>query len=133
MIIDTSVVVEIALRNEGYERYLHAITEAPVRFMSAVSLYETAVVLYAKRRNPDVIPILYDLLKTLKVEIVAFDVTEATSAAVAYVAFGKGIHPAQLNLGDCPAYALAKSKNLPLLFAGNDFSKTDVKVVTVGF
>jgi ribonuclease VapC len=89
-----------------------------VRFMSAVTLYETAVVLYTKRQNPDVITALYELLKTMKVEIVAFDVTEATSAAVAYAAFGKGIHPAKLNLGDCPAYALAKRKKLPLLFAG---------------
>jgi ribonuclease VapC len=131
MVIDTSVLVEIALGNTGYEKYLQAITAAPVRFMSAVTLYETAIVLYTKRRDHDVIAGLYELLKTLKIEIVPFDITEATSAVVAYAAFGKGIHPAKLNFGDCPAYTLAKSKNLPLLFTGDDFVQTDVDVAAV--
>lgn len=63
----------------------------------------------------------------MKVEIVAFDVSDASSAAAAYTVFGKGIHPAKLNPGDCPAYALAKRTKLPLLFKGEDFSKTDTQ------
>jgi ribonuclease VapC len=128
MIIDSSAIVEIALGNEGYEKYLNAIKEAPVRLMSAVNLYETAVVLFKKRGTADAITALYALLQTLRVEIVAFDLPEASSAAAAYTVFGKGFHSAKLNLGDCPAYALAKRKNLPLLFKGDDFSKTDVRV-----
>ena len=128
MIIDSSAIVEIALGNEGYEQYLQAIIEAPVRLMSAVNLYETAVVVFKKRGTADAIPTLYALLNTLKVEIVAFDLLDASSAAAVYTVFGKGIHPAKLNLGDCPAYALAKRKKLPLLFKGKDFSKTDIQI-----
>jgi ribonuclease VapC len=131
MIIDSSVIVEIALGNQGYEKYLDAITGAPVRFMSAVNLYETAVVLFKKRGTTEAITSLYALLKMLKVEIVAFDLPQANSAAAVYTVFGKGVHPAKLNLGDCPAYALAKSRKLPLLFKGDDFSKTDVRSVSV--
>jgi ribonuclease VapC len=128
MIIDSSAIVEIALGNEGYEKYLQAIMAAPVRLMSAVNLYESAVVVLQKRGTADAVSTLFALLKTLKVEIVAFDLSEATSAITAYAEFGKGIHPAKLNLGDCPAYALAKRKKLPLLFKGEDFSKTDIQV-----
>jgi ribonuclease VapC len=131
MIIDSSVIVEIALGNQGYEKYLDAITEAPGRFMSAVNLYETAVVVFKKRGTTEAITSLYALLKMLKVEIIAFDLPQANSAAAVYTVFGKGFHPAQLNLGDCPAYALAKSRKLPLLFKGDDFSKTDIRSVSV--
>jgi ribonuclease VapC len=127
MIIDSSAIVEIALGNKGYEKYLNAIKEAPVRLMSAVNLYETAVVVFKKRGTAEAITTLYALLKTLKVEIVAFELREASLATAAYQVFGKGIHPAKLNLADCPAYALAKAKKLPLLFKGNDFSKTDIE------
>ena len=128
MIIDTSAIVEIVFGHEGYEKYLKAITDAPVRLMSAATLYETAVVVYTKHRNRNAIAALYELLKTLKVEIVPFDVAETNSAIAAYALFGKGIHPAKLNFGDCPAYALAKRKQLPLLFKGEDLSRTDIEV-----
>lgn len=57
------------------------------------------------------------------------DVTEdfARLAGIAYTQWGKGFHPAGLNFGDCFAYALAKEQNCPLLFIGNDFSKTDIR------
>jgi ribonuclease VapC len=59
--------------------------------------------------------------------VLAFDANRATMAFDAYLRFGRGSgHPAQLNLGDCAAYALAQSLNLPLLFKGNDFIHTDV-------
>ena len=67
-------------------------------------------------------------LENLDVRILAFDTNQATIAFDAYRRFGKGSgHPAQLNLGDCAAYALARSLNLPLLFKGNDFIHTDVQ------
>jgi ribonuclease VapC len=131
MILDSSAIIEIALGNPGYERYLDAILEAPVRLMSAVNLYETALVLFQKTGTTEAITSLYVLLNTLKVEIAPFDLTEANAAAAAYTIFGKGVHPAKLNLGDCPAYALAKRKKLPLLFQGDDFAKTDVQKIVV--
>lgn len=131
MIIDTSAVVEIALGGVDGEKYLKAIVNAPTRFMSAVNLYEAAVVVYSKRRDPEAVVRLYELLKILRVEIVPFDSRDATAAAAAYIAFGKGVHPAKLNLSDCPAYALAKREKLPLLFKGEDFIHTNVRPATV--
>ena len=59
-------------------------------------------------------------------EVVAQDRLLAGIARDAFLRFGKGRHPAGLNMGDCAAYALAQSRGLPLLFKGGDFSKTDV-------
>ena len=58
--------------------------------------------------------------------IVALDAQSARSARDAYLQFGKGHHPAGLNLADCFSYSLAKSLNEPLLFKGTDFLKTDI-------
>jgi ribonuclease VapC len=57
------------------------------------------------------------------------DHQQMTAANLAFERYGKGRHPAKLNYGDLFSYALAKSKDLPLLFKGEDFSKTDIVVV----
>ena len=59
-------------------------------------------------------------------EVVAQDADQARLAREAFLGFGKGRHPAALNLGDCAAYALARSRGLPLLFRGEDFVRTDL-------
>ena len=59
-------------------------------------------------------------------EVVAQDAEQANLARQAFLDFGKGRHPAALNLGDCAAYALARSRALPLLFKGDDFTNTDL-------
>ena len=61
-----------------------------------------------------------------ELEIVAHDRELAHIAREAFLRFGKGRHPARLNCGDCASYALAKSLNIPLLFKGGDFAKTDI-------
>ncbi len=66
------------------------------------------------------------LLYEANVAIVPVSVTQAKIAREAFIVFGKGRHPAQLNFGDCFSYALAKQKNEPLLFKGDDFALTDV-------
>ncbi len=66
-------------------------------------------------------------LLTFDPEIVAFDQTQCDAAFAAFEIYGKGINPnARLNLGNCATYALAKSRNLPLLFKGTDFAATDI-------
>lgn len=67
-----------------------------------------------------------ELISEVGVEIITLDVASARAVQRAFANWGKGRHPASLNWGDCFAYALAKKKNVPLLFVGNDFSKTDV-------
>jgi ribonuclease VapC len=62
----------------------------------------------------------------LDLEIVAHDASLALAAREAFLRFGKGRHPAGLNLGDCASYALARVNNLPLLFKGRDFGQTDI-------
>src|SRR5690349_9774371 len=66
-------------------------------------------------------------LEQLGIEIVPFDELQISAALEAYSRYGKGVHSkARLNLGDCVAYALAKSMKVPLLFKGADFTETDV-------
>lgn len=59
-------------------------------------------------------------------QVLAQDEELAQEAREAFLRYGKGRHPAGLNLGDCASYALAKARSLPLLFKGNDFPKTDL-------
>jgi ribonuclease VapC len=77
-------------------------------------------------QNKEVAAEVNALLDALKVNIAAFDHQQATLALAAFARYGKGRHPAALNFGDCCAYALAKSMNLPLLYKGNDFAQTDI-------
>jgi ribonuclease VapC len=67
------------------------------------------------------------MLKAITPTIVAFDGQQAELARVAWRQYGKGRHPAKLNFGDCCSYAVAKYLNKPLLFKGDDFSKTDLE------
>jgi ribonuclease VapC len=73
---------------------------------------------------------LESLLETMEAEIVPFDDAQADLAYEAFATYGKGIHPtARLNLCDCVAYALAKSRSAPLLYKGSDFRSTDIASV----
>jgi len=69
------------------------------------------------------------LLIRAKVAVISFDSEQAALARAAFLKYGKGRHPAGLNFGDCAAYALAKSKNVPLLYESADFAKTDIAAV----
>ena len=69
---------------------------------------------------------LDELIRDAELEVVAHDCRLAQIAREAFLRFGKGRHPARLNCGDCASYALAKSLNIPLLFKGADFAKTDI-------
>jgi ribonuclease VapC len=72
-----------------------------------------------------------NLIEKTEIEILTFDANMANIAIEAYIRFGKGRgHPAQLNFGDCIAYAASKAEALPLLFKGDDFRKTDVWCAT---
>lgn len=126
MVIDTSAILAILWEERERERFLEAIRETPIRLMSAISAYEAAVVVFARRKKHEDVAALWELLQTLQIRIVPFGYEEATAAAATYQKYGKGIHPAGLNICDCPAYSLAQSQRLPLLFQGEDFAQTDV-------
>jgi ribonuclease VapC len=122
IVIDTSAVMAIALGEPTAEACSKAIGEADRFLMSAVTKIELMIVAARRNRMEDV----EIALQTIDLEIVP--VTEATIDQVtfAYDQWGKGIHPAALNICDCFAYALAMDQGCPLLFVGDDFAKTDV-------
>jgi ribonuclease VapC len=128
MIVDTSAVVAVVLGELDAERYVEALTRPGLRLLSAVSLVEAGIVVEA-RQGPDAARDLTLLLETATVTVEPVDDAQARLAVDAWRRFGRGRHPAGLNLGDCYAYALAKAHGDPLLFKGNDFSQTDVAAV----
>ena len=84
------------------------------------------MVVAARSGDPADMDAVDALMSRLGIEVIAHDADLANMARQAFLRFGKGRHPARLNLGDCAAYALAKSHNLALLFKGNNFSQTDI-------
>ena len=127
MIVDSSALVSIILREPGFEDYWNKILDAEtLPKISAANYLETAIVVDAKK-DPRNSRNLDKLLDEAEIEIVAMTAHQAHIARAAYRDFGKGSgHKAQLNFGDCFAYSLASDTGEPLLFKGNDFSETDI-------
>jgi len=105
-----------------------AIESNSQRLLSAADLLEASIVIESRKgeaggRELDL------LIYRAAIEIVAVDQEQAELARIAWRRFGKGRHPAGLNYGDCFAYALARTRQLPLLFQGDDFSRTDIDIV----
>jgi ribonuclease VapC len=96
--------------------------------LSAFSALETSIVIEVRKGESGSLA-LAQLLYRAKIEIVEMNKQQMQLALFAKRKFGKGHHPAKLNLGDCCSYALAKYSGEPLLFKGNDFSQTDIKAV----
>lgn len=131
MVLDTSAILAILLNEPEINTFSAAIERDPVRLLSAASLVEASLVVESRygeagRRDLDL------LLQAAEIEIAPLDARQADMARHAFRTFGKGRHPAALNLGDCFSYALAQVSGEALLFKGNDFSKTDVRWVPLG-
>jgi ribonuclease VapC len=124
--VDTSAIVAILRLEPEADALLHAIADAEACFVSAISVLEAALVLAGARGSAAVWRPLDQLLAKAQIDVVPFDAEQAGHARDAFIRFGKGRHPAALNLGDCASYAVAVSRKLPLLFKGDDFTKTDV-------
>jgi ribonuclease VapC len=129
MVLDSSAIIAWIQAEREADAIMNAIVEAPSLSMSAFNIFETKTVLSRRFPGPGLAQ-FEAMLKDLDLRIVPFDANQAAIAFDAYLRFGRGSgHPAQLNLGDCVAYALARSLHLPLLFKGNDFIHTDVESV----
>lgn len=130
MIIDTSVLVAILRDEPEQAAYRRLIASAPVSRLSAGSLVELSIVV-DKARDAVLSGALDSLLESNDIRIEPFTETQARIARSAYQRFGRGSgHPAQLNMGDCFAYALARELGEPLLFKGRDFALTDIEIIT---
>jgi ribonuclease VapC len=127
IVVDSSALIAILEEEQEAEHFLSIVRQAPRRLVSAVTVYETGVVIVMRRGRESALDLM-NFIEELGVEVVPFAEPYITLALDAYARYGKGIHPkARLNLGDCAAYALAKSMNVPLLFKGRDFSETDIQ------
>jgi ribonuclease VapC len=125
IVIDTSCLMAILLKEEEADVFVQRLVASkPV--IAAPILFELLMVSHGKLGN-DGAPQARALLKDLSVDVVEWTSALSDAAFEAFTRFGKGQHPAKLNFGDCISYALAKSLDVPLLFKGDDFSKTDIR------
>ena len=126
MIVDTSAVLAILYAESDADQIAERVQDADSHSMSAATYFEAAIVA-DRHHSPITRRRFNDFIRESRIVIEPFTETHAMIAREAYRDFGKGSgHPAQLNFGDCFAYALAKDTGEPLLFKGSDFSKTDV-------
>jgi ribonuclease VapC len=127
VVIDSSALVAVLMREDGSSVLLDAIEADPVRLVAAPTVLEVSIVL-ERRSGREFVEILDVFLARIRAVIRPFDTQHLSAARTAFSRFGKGRHPAGLNFGDCFSYALAQVEGEPLLFKGNDFSQTDVLV-----
>lgn len=125
MILDSSAVVSVLLREQGHSQLTGTIDAADLLGIGAPTLCETCLVMIG----------VFDLhgralvsqfMEERKVVVIPFGEQHGRAATEAFIRFGKGRHPAALNYGDCMTYAIASIADEPLLFVGEDFAQTDI-------
>jgi ribonuclease VapC len=127
VILDSSAIVGIVLREPGFEALVDKLAQAEILGVGAPTLTEAGIVLTA-RLAKDARGLLQGLLREWDATTVAFGEDHWREAVTAYDRFGRGRHRAQLNFGDCMAYAVAKLAGEALLCTGSDFPKTDLEL-----
>lgn len=127
MILDSSAVVAILLREPGHEALLDKLASTPAPGIGVPTLTEATIVLSA-RLNQDARGIVSRFLAEGSVATVPFGDAHSGSAIEAWLRFGRGRHPANLNFGDCLAYATAKVCADALLCVGEEFARTDITI-----
>ena len=129
MVVDTSALLAILLDEPERRAFNEAIEGADRKSISAATFVEASMLLES-RRGPAGVAALDAFLAKAGIEVRVVDRQLAEAARDAFRRYGKGRHPAGLNFGDCFAYSLAQTFAEPLLFNGDDFTKTDVLRVT---
>jgi len=125
MVLDTSAIIAILLGEPESGTFAQVLAANPPLAISAVTLHEASIVIAGKARQPGV-RLFDEFLRNLAIEVCGVAVEDALAARNAYFEYGRGYHPAALNLVTCFSYALAKLRNEALLFKGDGFAKTDV-------
>lgn len=123
IVADTSALVAYLAREAGWENIEACLSASPATSISSGTLVELLIVTQSR----DIDAAARRLLDDFGIEVVDVTVELAFAAGEAHRRYGRKNHAASLNFGDCFAYALAKSRDLPLLFVGGDFAKTDVR------
>ena len=130
IVVDASAIVAILTREPEFEQLIAALERGDEAAVSPIAIFEAVLGLRRKRKCSveEAEADLMDFLQAARVGLTAIEPRDAHGALEAFARYGKGTrHPAQLNLGDCFAYAQAKSTRAALLFKGEDFSRTDAE------
>ena len=125
MILDSSAIVAVMLDEPERAEFLEKIDAAELVAIAAPTLTEAGIVLSA-RMGDGALDALEALLNAAEAVVIEFGSDHWRVAVEAWDRFGRGHHPAGLNLGDCLAYAVARVAGLPLLAKGDDFPRTDI-------
>jgi len=125
MVVDSSALVSILLKAPGFEELRRALVDASPRLISPVSVLEALMVLKSRKGETGLRELDWFLLRA-GLQVVPLDRAQLEYARHGWLLYGKGNHPAKLNLGDCCTYALVKTSRQQLLCVGGDFSRTDI-------
>lgn len=126
MILDTSAIMSILLGEPDREDFFNLIASADSRYISVLSVVEATMVLEGGRRNTAGGQELDRFMRSQSIIPIGITVPQMEVARETWRAYGKGNHPAGLNLGDCFSYALSEVSGEPLLFKGKDLAQTNV-------
>ncbi|MFH1793489.1 MAG: type II toxin-antitoxin system VapC family toxin [Pseudomonadota bacterium] len=129
MIVDASAVLAVLLEEPDGRRIEDVITTAIDDLVMSPMNYLEAAVRVDRLKSEHKSETFDRFMATAGITLVPITADQALRAREAYKTYGKGNHPAKLNLGDCFAYALSKARGEPLLFKGDDFRLTDVEAV----
>jgi ribonuclease VapC len=121
--VDTSALVAVLLQESSVGACISALSESSRTLISAGTLAEVHIIATTRGLDSE----LAELLDRLKFEVVPVTSEVSKRIGKIYAQWGKGIHPAGLNFGDCFAYDVAREHSCPLLFVGSDLAKTDIK------
>lgn len=128
MILDASAIVAIMRRETDADSLTARLIAASRRETHGISVYEATVAV--ARLSGDTVAaaevVVIDFLRDMSIAVLPIGPTETSAALDAFARFGKGRHPAALNMGDCFSYACARTRGLPLLYKDDDFAKTDI-------
>jgi ribonuclease VapC len=127
VIVDSSALVAITFAEPGHQELIAKLAGAPSAGIGTPTLAETGLVL-ASRLGRDSRDLVIRLLAEFGIDEIPFGDQHWREAIDAYLRFGRGRHKARLNFGDCLTYAVARLADEPLLFVGDDFPETDLKL-----
>jgi ribonuclease VapC len=129
LVIDSSALLAILFNEPEHTKFLDLVFDTEERRISSFSVLETGAVILSRKGSTG--RLIFDsLCDELSLQVVPFTAEHVRLARHAWERYGKGRHPAGLNLGDCCSYALARATGHPLLCKGNDFVKTDLELVS---
>ncbi|MGU3540642.1 type II toxin-antitoxin system VapC family toxin [Methylobacterium sp. A54F] len=131
MFVDASAIVAILMREAGFEALADRLRLCANPFTKAIAVYEAVLAVSRRTGNfSEAEAVVRAFLGTSRIALTPVGEAEGVAALAAFARYGKGQgHPAQLNLGDCFAYACARVRGVPLLYVGNDFAMTDLASV----